>query len=237
MSVPFFYRWQIHIVAVYDCTEFDGIGGTFKRLSFKHDILMRDENVFVEMLVEPGAIAVHATAAVAEEAAKATENGEDKVMEDVIACLCHMGMDAGETEIDIHREFRCQPLQPRNHIPLIRKDIHVKPLERQRFGSAAVLAAGIIVAHLTTLEVTQYSPLLIESLIRLVVLKDILRMRMVFEIPAEAFETFPFDDEIDIVIPWDEAAMSQSAEDISAVEATRDTNLLGCILEIDSHIQ
>lgn len=103
MSVTFVNGWQIHVVAIDNGTEFHGISGTFESLSFEDDIFVGNENIPAEMLVEPGAVTVHTATLIAEEAAESTENGEDKIVKNVIACLSETRMNTGETEVDIHR--------------------------------------------------------------------------------------------------------------------------------------
>lgn len=237
MSVSFVFRRKIHVVAIDDGAELHGIGGALERFAFKDDVLVRDKDVAVEMFIEPGSIAVHVASFVAEEMTEGTEQREDKMVEYVITGLCQPRMYPGELHVHIHGQLACQPLQPGYHVTFVREDVDVEPLELQSLSGATVFACGLIVAHLTALEVAQYSPLLVEAFVGLVVLQDKLRMRVILEVTAQAPEVFMVDDKVDVVVPWNEPAMAQGPENVSSVKAAGHAYLLSGLLEIDRHVE
>lgn len=62
-------------------------------------------------------------------------------------------------------------------------------------------------------------------------------MGMVFQITAEAFEVLTFHDEVDVIIPRNETAVTQRAENVSTIEAAGNIDFPGSILEIDGHVE
>lgn len=113
----------------------------------------------------------------------------------------------------------------------------MEALELHGLGRTAVVTVGGIVADLSALEVAEDGPLLVETLVGLVVLEDILRMRMVLEIAAEPVEVLIVDNEVDIVVPWDEPAVAQGSNNVSAVDTARHSNLLCRRLKVDGHVE
>ena len=237
MAVPFVDRRQIHIVAVDNRAELHRIGRTFESLALEGDVLMGNENILVEMLIEPGTITVHAASSVAEKMPEATEQRKDETVKNIVPCLRQFGVDAGILYVHVYRQFAGEPLQPRYHITLIREDIDMESLKLQCFGRATVFACGIIVAHLVALAVTQNGPFFIKSLVRLVVLQHILWMGVIFKVSAKTFKIFVVYHKINVVVPWNEASMADGTEDATTIETAGYSDLLSRPLEINRHIE
>lgn len=60
---------------------------------------------------------------------------------------------------------------------------------------------------------------------------------MRLEIVAKSFEILAVNNEIDVVVPWYEAAMTQGSENVATVETASHTNLAGSGLQVDGHVE
>ena len=88
----------------------NGVGRTLKEVALKHDVLVRNHDSPRETLIELGTVGVHIQVVVAEETACEPEQGEHHVVQQPIGRLSHERMASRQPQVDVHREFSCEPL-------------------------------------------------------------------------------------------------------------------------------
>ena len=87
MPVALVARWQFHVISVGNTAKLVGISRSFKRITFKDNILMWNHTSPWILLVKPRTVRMHIQLRIAEKFTYAAKHREDYVMQNVVGRL------------------------------------------------------------------------------------------------------------------------------------------------------
>ena len=92
MLVAFVFRRKRHIVAIYDAAYLLWFGRSLEGFSFKHYVLVRQHDIFLDALIEPSPIGMHVERWFAEHPSNDSEHWEYGIVKNAVASLCQSRM-------------------------------------------------------------------------------------------------------------------------------------------------
>ena len=100
MLVAFVFRRKRHIVAIYDAAYLLWFGRSLEGFSFKHYVLVRQHDIFLDALIEPSPIGMHVERWFAEHPSNDSEHWEYGIVKNAVASLCQSRMPSCQIEVD-----------------------------------------------------------------------------------------------------------------------------------------